>query len=222
MEALVVSTRRAPAGSLLAADLSMGASQVVLDDAADFFDSGGQVLIGGQTLTYTSVLWKSEGQAANDTLVLDATSPVAGTAYADMAAVPGKVSFIAQVRLHGTDGEESAVIPPGLASELDLEPGIPDEDITVWCEYDGPALVVKRIVDREPKMRPEVISDGVIGASVSIPNLTEVPPVITTAIGVAIAGISSGGGAGNIAGGHWGDPYGSTAVHGGHWGDTYA
>lgn len=160
MRAYVVSVREEAAGSVLAADLSIGDPRVELLDGSDFSDDGGEVTIAGQTFAYSGMLLAEEGEAANDTLVLAGTSPVAGTATPETAVtVPDTSEIIAQVRRVDGSGSEDAVVSDALATHKALQPGA--SGALVRCERQSQGSSSHWVVTRIIAKKPAIVADHI-------------------------------------------------------------
>jgi hypothetical protein len=204
MRATLLSVGREVQGSALVTAITSPSTVLEVDDAGDFSPEGGQVTIGAHTLTYTSVKYRdipSDGVTVG-TLVLSGTAGFSAAKWTLVQVYPPAVEYVAQVK---TDtGVMSATVDHPLISDKAFELSAASDPAQVEVEQRREKWYVTHLYDRTPEL----------------PALTALSESVD-ALEIAFAGISGGGG-GNVGGGHWGDTYGSTSTGGGHWGDTYA
>lgn len=170
----VVAVNTAPLGDELAADLTVGASVLVVDSAAAFPENGGSVMVADTVIAYT---------AADDEtgeLFLVAPSPVAASVgdivtLWDATTGTDVVETIAHVAVDGdeqADDTLEAVVPHSLIPYL--PEGIRDVGEAVLLEQRGDDLYVADVMGQAP------VFDGAVIDPATLPPATPLIEAPTT------------------------------------------
>lgn len=142
---LVVSVAEVLAGDELLAATPAGATTLVLGDAVDFPEGGGELQIAGDTvLAFTSA------DLDTDTLHLAAPTTVAYEEGEQVLVLPLAVERLASVALDGDDESVEARVPHALFDHIAEGVRDPGTEERVSLVLDGNEWVVSDLLGREP------------------------------------------------------------------------
>jgi hypothetical protein len=137
----VLAVQEIRAGSALAANVSAAATSITVDDAADFDENGGTLLLTDETGATTET--KAYSAVDDDTGVITVAALTNGYSQGDAVEVyPAVVSRYATVRLEDVEGEDiyvriprsfTGVLPPGVR---DVEAGEGESVLVRWDTTD--------------------------------------------------------------------------------------
>jgi len=179
-QGIVVSVAEVVMGDELAADAAAGAVQLVLVDAVDFDEDGGQAVIGGETVTYLSA------DLDTDTLALAAALVGSYVAGEPVTVYPEARERVATVQLD-VDGEAIAArVPHALYDRI--PEGTRDVPDRVTLTNDGGEWVIADVLGQEPVVDGSFIDPATIPAPAASDGL--VPPQVT--------GVTTQGGIGTV------------------------
>jgi len=139
---VVVSVAQYPYGGELLEDAPIGATVLPLVDAVDFNEDGGTLLLGTETLGYTSA------DLEDDTITLTTPTAVAHLAGDEVLVFPYTVERLAEVELD-PDGESvEARVPHGLYDRI--PEGTRDISEAVALSDDSGDWVITDVLGQEP------------------------------------------------------------------------
>jgi hypothetical protein len=117
----IVSVDVVPLGDNLAADVTAGASSITVEDAADFDEDGGQLLLAGTVYAYST--WTEDDATGVGTITLTGSTVAANAFEGDAVAVYDPLYLVAasdkvaQVEVVGDDGNVD-MLEAGIALHL--------------------------------------------------------------------------------------------------------
>lgn len=156
----IVSVSSSNAGAGLDGDHASGVTELAVDDAGEFFESGGLLLIDGDTLTYTGI----GGDDDEDTIIF--LSAPTSNAYDDNSraeVLPVTPTLTAQVVREGEGASEPAVVLHVLEAFLPLGIRDPDDQefARLMTDREGDGWVVYDVRGKSAAILPGALpSDG--------------------------------------------------------------